>query len=160
MRDDTEKLRQDVQRLLNEQNDNLDAATLSRLNQARHQALASRRTRRARFWGWSMVPATFAVILVLLIRQPADVLQPADEEIVDLQILTSDESLEFFQEDMAFYEWVYEITEEQNIPDNHSDSGNYSANSMDRASSRPSGISQTAKRVTAGRRTPGVSWII
>lgn len=150
MNNDSEKLRQNIRRLLNEQNDNLDGATLSRLNQARQQALSSRRKRRSIFWGWTMVPAAFAVILVLLIRQPTNMLPPADEGIADLQILTSEDSLEFFQEDMAFYEWVYEITEEQNVPDDHSDFGFDPSNSMVRADSRADGHGKSTGGVSAG----------
>ena len=160
MKKDSEKLRQDIQHLLNDQNDNLDGATLSRLNQARQQALSARRKRRSMFWGWSMVPAAFVIILVLLIRQPTNMLQPAEEGIADLQILTSEDSLEFFQEDMAFYEWVYEITEEQIVPDGRSDSGVDTSNTMVRASSRADGSGKSTGRVSTGWRTPGVSWFI
>lgn len=160
MKNESEKLRQDIQHLLNEQNDNLDAATLSRLNQARQQALSSRRKRRSMFWSWSMVPAAFVIFLVLLIRQPTNMLQPAEEGIADLHILTSEDSLEFFQEDMAFYEWVYEVTEEQIIPDDRGDSGVDTSSTMVRAGSRADGNRKSTGRVSAGRRTPGVSWFI
>lgn len=162
MKDDSDKFLRDIRKTLNEQNDHLDGATLSRLNQARQRArtLAARRKRRITFWGWSVVPAAFAVIMVLLIRQPAEILPPAEAGIDDLQILSSEDALEFFQEDMAFYEWVYEITEIQTSPDNRGDTGAHADSSVALANSRGNSNAATTGGEFAGQQSFGISRFI
>ena len=87
----------------------LDAATLSRLNKSRHQALAHQG--RARSIGWfRWMPATgiaaAAVVTVIIMRGPADVdVIPAPVTASDLEILLEEDGLELF-EDLEFYSWL------------------------------------------------------
>ena len=88
--------------------ENLDAATLSRLNQARHQALE--RKSRVGFNG-SLVThiATIAVVLLLVVnlvpQRPA--ISPITFSSDELEVLavTDSETLEFY-EDLEFYQWL------------------------------------------------------
>jgi hypothetical protein len=92
--------------LLDDSADNLDAATLSRLNRARQAALATRRKGPSR-WAWSAAlagaaAAVFAVATGLHQRAaaPAASLQPAD-----IDVLTSDDDLDL-AENLDFYAWL------------------------------------------------------
>ena len=95
--------------LLDDSADNLDAATLSRLNRARQAALATRRKGPSR-WAWSAalagaMAAVFAVAIGLHQRavvpaSPAASLQPGD-----IDVMTSDDDLDL-AENLDFYAWL------------------------------------------------------
>ncbi len=96
--------------LLDDSADNLDAATLSRLNRARQAALAARRKGPGRWaWGAAFAGAAAAVfaVAIALHRQglppastPAASLQPAD-----IDVLTSDDDLDL-ADNLDFYAWL------------------------------------------------------
>jgi len=96
--------------LLRQAEDTLDASTLSRLNRARQAALAEARgrSRRRVGTGWlaGAVVTGLAAVLVVLRPWPGDVDVPAglpeSEQLADLDLLISDESLEML-EDIEFY---------------------------------------------------------
>lgn len=89
----------------------LDAATLSRLNQGRHAALAEAATRgpAVRWSTWAPVTglAAAAAIAAVLIVEPAGVDMPdaGDGAATDFEILLGDDSLEMI-EDLEFYSWI------------------------------------------------------
>ncbi len=149
MTEENEKFLRDVRQVLDDQNSALDGATLSRLNRSRQQALQKKSRPKSRLLGWTLVPAAGAALMVLLLRQPTSVGPPAGDEISDLQILTSEETLEFFQEDMAFYEWIDEILAAENA-DHHDGSGAVSA---DRLVSSGSSGSRAESTTGAGSET-------
>lgn len=86
----------------------LDAATLSRLNQGRHAALeALHGGRPLAAWGrW--VPLTgvaaAALVTVMLVRGPEMAPLPGDA-VADFEILLEGENLELY-EDLEFYSWL------------------------------------------------------
>jgi hypothetical protein len=92
----------------------LDAATLSRLNRARHAALAVNRPRTSRPW---FLPAGLASACVILLAAvawrayapaglPALPLSPATSNNGgDVDLVSSDDSLEMYQ-DLEFYAWL------------------------------------------------------
>ncbi|MDH4124039.1 MAG: hypothetical protein OEW64_09730 [Gammaproteobacteria bacterium] len=86
----------------------LDAATLSRLNRGRHVALdAVQGNRLAATWGrWLPVTgvAAAALLTMMLVRGPDAVTLPADS-VADFEILLESESLEMF-ENLEFYSWL------------------------------------------------------
>jgi len=91
----------------------LDAATLSRLNQGRHQALAEMQ-RSPRMAQWRrLVPVTgvaaAALVAVLLVRGPAGV-EMAEDAITasDFEMLLQEDSIEMF-EDLEFYALLDEV---------------------------------------------------
>jgi len=88
----------------------LDAATVSRLNQARRAALARRPARQHWF-----LPAGLASACVLLLAvltwhayRPGtsdDAIFPKAATSGDIELVSSDDSLEFYQ-DLEFYAWL------------------------------------------------------
>jgi hypothetical protein len=110
-----------AKQVLDESAQNLDAATLSRLNRARQSALESARPRRLRSW---FVPAglasTCAVLLAVavvwhrpttapdpfLATAPAILSQPGTAfSGNDLDLVSSEDGFEFYQ-DLDFYAWL------------------------------------------------------
>jgi hypothetical protein len=96
--------------LLDASADNLDAATLSRLNRARQAALASRRKGPGR-WAWSAAlagaaAAVFALAIGLHRHDAAPTGRPdASLDAADVDVLTSDDDLDL-AENLDFYAWL------------------------------------------------------
>jgi len=94
----------------------LDAATRSRLTQARHRALEEAASRRDRGWRSALVPAgTIAATalvawLVVLQSPPTSDAVPA-ESLTDLELLLGEEDLEMLDEELEFYGWLEEQPE-------------------------------------------------
>ena len=113
-----------TKRVFDESVAGLDAATRSRLTQARYRALEERKpTTRSPGWSFTLVPAgTLAATALLawfLVGQPPpgpDVgLQVASVD--DLEILLAEEPLEMLGEDLEFYGWLEEQPEFANAGD-------------------------------------------
>ena len=107
---DEEKLARQAKALFDDSVERLDAATLSRLNQGRQQALAE--LDRTRSYGqWSRwVPATgvaAAAVVAVVVWQgnPTETPAPAPTAMTDFEILLSEDSLEMI-EDLEFYSWI------------------------------------------------------
>jgi len=95
----------------------IDARTRSRLNQARHAALAAGGRRRAWWSSFTLMPAAGAIAAALLVavvlwhREPAgtqplalDGQHPAVE---DMELLTDNDSIDLIDGwDGSFYEWA------------------------------------------------------
>jgi hypothetical protein len=100
----------------------LDAATRSRLTQARHRALEELASQRDRGWRSSLLPAgavaATAVLAVLLVWQPpGDPPVVETEQLSDLEILLGEEDLEMLDEEIEFYGWLEEQPEFANAGD-------------------------------------------
>ena len=97
--------------LLDQSADNLDAATLSRLNQARHAAIAQRRSR-VRPWAFGAAlagaaAAVFGVAIGLHHRFDAPVPSvSAPLQAGDIDLLTSDDDALDLYENLDFYAWL------------------------------------------------------
>ncbi|THB79107.1 MAG: DUF3619 family protein [Desulfobulbaceae bacterium] len=115
MSEDNNSFVKKVQKVLAEQNQDIPAATQARLRQSRQQALRSSGTahRQSRIIGWSLLSASgaLAIALLLLIRPPQ--ITPEPVEMVVWQLLLEDDSLHFYQEDLAFYEWVSTVIDQE-----------------------------------------------
>ncbi|WP_072905264.1 DUF3619 family protein [Malonomonas rubra] len=100
-----EKIRQELDRSL----ETLGTKTCVRLAQARHQAITQPRKRSLPKLYWGAVPAGVAMLLMLALNLP-DLQKEASSELQlgDLSILTATEPLEFYQEEIEFYEWLSE----------------------------------------------------
>lgn len=119
-RDDAELERQ-ARNLFKAGVDELDAATLSRLNRSRQQALAAATGRNRSGWRWTVwapagALAASVLAAVLLLNLPTDTGMPvqvaataagADAEQDPLELLAAGEDLELVTEaDLEFYAWV------------------------------------------------------
>lgn len=88
----------------------LDAATRSRLTQARHRALEERQSARDG-WRWSLVPAgtlaaTALVVWFTVLQGPSVTNAVQETALNDLEILLGDEDLEMLDEELEFYGWL------------------------------------------------------
>lgn len=111
MNDD--RLERGARRLLDESLGELDGETLERLRRSRLQALAAgEKKRRGRWLLWGVVPTlATALLLVLLWPKVGPIPNGIDpgQELPELSLLTLEEPLDFYQEEMEFYEWLSEV---------------------------------------------------
>lgn len=105
-----EELAKQAKSMFDDSVERLDAATLSRLNRSRQQALAELdRTRPVGHWArW--VPATgvaaAAVVAVMVWQGEAvDVTLPANGSVTDFELLLGEDSFEMI-ENLEFYSWI------------------------------------------------------
>lgn len=97
----------------------LDAATRSRLTQARFRALDEQAgSARERGWRWALLPAgtvaATALVAWLVVTQPPAPLASEDVQAAalgDLEILLGEEDLEMLDEELEFYGWLEEQPE-------------------------------------------------
>lgn len=108
MNDQDDAFEKQVKAAFDESVDALDAATLSKLNRSRHEALEELRRPRHQWTRW--MPATgvaaAALIAIVLLQSPTvvnDVFEPA--ALTDMEILLGEESIEML-EDLEFYSWI------------------------------------------------------
>jgi hypothetical protein len=87
--------------------EDLDAATISRLNRIRHTALAETRARRWQWWIPAGGLATACAFLVAVNLSPRAPSRPTQVEspLGDLELLASKENLEMLEE-LEFYAWL------------------------------------------------------
>lgn len=123
-----DRLIENICQVLDQSLDDLDAVTQSRLNQARHLAMERQQRRRFQFLYWSSVPAAGLVLLLLLLNWPTASLNPTTApEISELHIITAAEPLEFYQEEIEFYEWLSEVLETEKKLSEYTDTQSVSA---------------------------------
>ena len=103
-----EKRAERARQLLDESVEHLDAATLSRLNQARQRALEAAAQHKRRGHGSWAFPASglAAAFLAAVIWWPQSTMDPAPlPPVEDLEILVSADSLEMLEE-LEFFMWL------------------------------------------------------
>lgn len=114
---DASRFERNTKRVFDESVAALDAATRSRLTQARHRALEELESPR-RGWQWTLAPvgvgtlAAAALVVWFTIGQPP----PATEDLqgtslTDLELLLAEEDLEMLDEELDFYGWLEEQPE-------------------------------------------------
>ncbi|MBI3188807.1 MAG: DUF3619 family protein [Gammaproteobacteria bacterium] len=94
---DEEQFLQKVRKQLDESADSLDAATLSRLNQARQRALTQRAPRNWNLWLPAAAMATVVAALIggnLLLQQPDTENHAQQFAFEDVELLTSDADID------------------------------------------------------------------
>lgn len=159
MNEQDRKFVDSAKRLLEESVTDLDGATLAQLARARNRALAGRAERKRwlqRPWPVTGLAASVLVTaaLVLLVMFGPLRQDKVDENLVaDLGLLTSEESLEFFEE-IEFYQWLSIVEEEED---------NLSRVDADRPGTGPAGLGLLPTgdgRRDSGGRDAGVSRLI
>ena len=103
-----------TKRVFDESVAGLDAATRSRLTQARYRALEELKPARSRALSFTLVPAgtlaATALVVWFMVQPPVDDgLQVTSVD--DLEILLAEEDLEMLDEDLEFYGWLEEQPE-------------------------------------------------
>jgi len=105
-----DKFIEDIRQQLDQSLDELDVATRSRLTQARAVAVERGARRQYRLFYWAALPAAGLALALLLLNVPSltgpQLLTP---EITLLPMLTAAEPLDFYQEEIEFYEWLSEV---------------------------------------------------
>jgi hypothetical protein len=99
-----------AKRRFDESVEQMDAATLSRLNRRRHRALEAAGGGFETLPAW--VPVTgiavaAALAVLVVVRDPAvdEVAAPAPATVMDIEILLDEDSFEML-EDLEFYSWI------------------------------------------------------
>ena len=111
MTQDNESWLQPIKRELDASARDLDAATLSRLNRARQQALAVSTRPQARSWPWlAMAAAASIALAVFLLPQSPSTRLPEPPLTLatsaeDFELLTDDDQFALYS-DMDFYAWL------------------------------------------------------
>ena len=92
--------------MFDESVDELDAATLSRLNRGRHAALAEleRPTRQWSLWIPATGVAAAAPVAVVVLQSPNGV-EELPTAVTDMEILLGEDSIEMLEE-LEFYSWI------------------------------------------------------
>lgn len=107
MSDQQTEFEEQLSQQLNDSVDQLDAATLSRLNQARHVALSKSSKRRfaVPLWGTG-VAASIAGVFMIYLSLPIGIGIQHDlsEPLADIALYEQDE-IDLY-EDLDFYEWL------------------------------------------------------
>lgn len=88
--------------------DKLDAATLSRLNRSRHEALAELQRPKRQWSHWMPATGVAAAMLVavFLLQSPRSIDDlPDAANVTDMEILLGEDSIEML-EDLEFYSWM------------------------------------------------------
>jgi cytochrome c-type biogenesis protein CcmH/NrfG len=111
------ELERNARLVLEESVRRIDGRTRSRLNQARHAALAAAGARRRAWWGLPLMPAAGAVAAALLVavvlwqREPQGTAPAALDGqhagVEDMELLTDNDSIDLIEGwDGSFYEWA------------------------------------------------------
>lgn len=124
MKDREEKLVSQARAAHEESIDRLDAATRSRLTQARHAALAEleRPSFRPGAWLPAGALAAAAVLAIALWTRPSGVDSVPSPGLVagvaaedDLELLAGSDDLDMLTEDVEFYAWAASVTDDNGI---------------------------------------------
>lgn len=116
-----DRLIENIRQVMDQSLDDLDAATCSKLTQARHLAMERQQREKSRLFYWVSAPVAGLVLLVLLLNWPVAQQKPVvTPDFGELSVLTAAEPLEFYQEEIEFYEWLSEVLEtESELSEHH-----------------------------------------
>lgn len=105
------KFLEDVRRQLDHSVADLDPEIARRLAGVRSRAIeAAEDGSRISWWRWSTGFASFAVlVMIFLFGLPGQKPQVAPPDLMSLQVLSGQEPLDFFKQDLEFYQWLSEV---------------------------------------------------
>lgn len=118
MNDNNDKFTENIRNVLDQSLDDLDTGLKLKLSRLKYQALDSAAQKKSWRLVWGSVPLTAVLLLIVLFNLPQPrQIQIASPDLSALNILTATESLDFYAEDIEFYEWLSEVMEnEQDLP--------------------------------------------
>lgn len=109
-----DKLTEKICKVLDQSLEDLDPATTAKLSRLKYQALHPAGQKKKRSLIWSAVPVTVVLLLIVLFNVPEQrQAQMPAPGLAELGLLTSPESLDFYAEDIEFYEWLSEVMEDE-----------------------------------------------
>lgn len=114
MNEENDRFEEKICRVLDHSLNDLDADTEYKLGRLKYRALSSAVSGKSRrpIWGSAFMAA--ALLLIVLFNLPQDrQVQLASPDFTELDILTAKESLEFYAEDIEFYQWLSELMENE-----------------------------------------------
>jgi len=95
--------------LLDQSLDDLDPAVEARLSRMKYRALDEASSHRQRNFVWGAIPATLVLLMIVVFNVPQRYSSTPD--FAELNILTTPEPLDFYAEDIEFYEWLSDVLE-------------------------------------------------
>ena len=114
-----DKFTEQLCHLLDQSLDDLDSAVEVRLSRMKYRALDEVRSSRQRKFIWGAVPATLVLLMIVVFNVPQR--RSVAPDFAELNILTAPEPLDFYTEDIEFYEWLSDVLETELQPsDRHS----------------------------------------
>ncbi len=116
MKKSDERLAQEAKIVFDASVDELDAATLSTLNQSRQRALAGVHAQPTPWLRWvpaaGMAAAALLAVMVIL-PDPANI-QALPAAVTDMEILLGEDSIEML-EDLEFYTWIDMLEQDNDV---------------------------------------------
>jgi len=114
MNNHEDKLTENICKVLDQSLEDLDPATAAKLSRLKYRALDVVEQKKKRRLIWSAVPMTVVLLLIVLFNVPQQrQVQVSAPGVAELSILTSPEPLDFYTEDIEFYEWLSEVMENE-----------------------------------------------
>ncbi|MDA3903280.1 MAG: hypothetical protein PF441_07530 [Desulfuromusa sp.] len=114
MNDNNDKFTENIRSVLDQSLDDLDADLKVKLSRLKYRALDSAAQKKSWKLVWGSVPLTAVLLLIVLFNLPQPrQIQVASPDLTTLNILTATESLDFYAEDIEFYEWLSEVMENE-----------------------------------------------
>jgi len=116
MNDRDDKFNENVCRVLDQSVDDFGADIEFKIGRLKYQALSTATSKKPWRPIWGSVFMTAALLLIVIFNVPQNrQIQMAAPDFSELDILSAKESLDFYAEDIEFYEWLSEVLE--NEPD-------------------------------------------
>ena len=109
-----EEKRKKICQVLDQSVAELDPDALQRLQRGRASALDRLHSKRRGYWKslWAGVPGLVVLVIIGLISWPtSDTPQVQLPDLIELNLLTSTQSLDFYAQDIEFYLWLAETME-------------------------------------------------
>jgi hypothetical protein len=116
MKESDDKFANDAKSLFDESVEELDAATLSRLNQGRQRALAELQSGPSPWLRWAPATGVAAAVLiaVMVTVPPQGDVEALPTSVADMEILLGEDSIEML-EDLEFYALIDMLEQENDV---------------------------------------------
>lgn len=119
MNDVNERLKKNICQVLDRSLDDIDDQTATEISRLKYNALETSRNKKPLIPFYrSAVAATFLVVLSVLLFSVFDQSsqQLFSPDTIELQVLLTDETFDFYTEEIEFYEWLSEMLENELDP--------------------------------------------
>ena len=105
-----EKFEHKIRNVMDQSLDDLDSGTLAEISRLKYRAMDAAEQQSSRKPVWVIAPVLVSLLFIVLLNIPQQVGNKlADPALTELSILTGSESLDFYEEDIEFYEWCSEV---------------------------------------------------